>query len=68
MDIFDDLHNEADGERVDYKIELAKSLGGRVVVVSFFGFVDEEQAKSFAEYMMVFLELNRSGSPSGLIH
>lgn len=68
MDIFDDLHNDADGERVDYKIELAKSLGGPVVVVSFFGFVDEEQAKSFAEYMMVFLELNRSESPSGLIH
>ena len=39
-----------------------------MVVVSFFGFVDEEQAKSFAEYMMVFLELNRSGSPSCLIH
>ena len=68
MDIFDDLHNEADGERVDYKNELAKSLVGPVVVVYFFGFVDEEQAKSFAEYMMVFLELNRSGSPSGLIH
>ena len=68
-DVFDLMYGDAGTEdHVNYKVELARSLGEPIVAVSFFGFVDEEHAESFAKYMMAFLELNKAESPSGLTH
>ena len=36
--------------------------------VSFLGFDDQEHAEDFAKYMLAFLQLNKVGSPSGLIN
>jgi hypothetical protein len=65
-DIF--LEDLSTDTNVLYKVQLASLLGEPVVSVSFLGFDDEEHAEDFAKYMLAFLELNKVGSPSGLIN